>query len=172
MAAAIIGTAVSGIGGIIGFKVFQGSTVPMWTTWQHWIASDGLGIITVAPLVIGLVSAAREPPSRRELTEGVAALAALVLISGFVLSLPAELLATVVPVALLFPPLLWLAARCRPVFVAAAVFIVSLTIVWGTTFGIGQLGNPGRGDRRARVAGPGQHSAGGARRPGARRAVH
>lgn len=145
VAAAIAGTAVSGIGGIVGFKLFQGSTAPLETIWQHWVGSDALGIITVAPLVIGLVSAARDPPSRSELTEGVAAVAALALMSGFVISLPPELLATVVPVALLFPPLLWLAARCRSFFAAAAVFIVSLTIVWATTFGIGQFGNPGRG---------------------------
>ena len=44
---------------------------------------------------------------------------------------------------LLFAPLLWLAARCRPVFAAAAAFIVSLSIVWTTTFGIGYFGNPG-----------------------------
>ena len=53
-----------------------------------------------------------------------------------------ELLATVGPVALLFAPLLWLAARCRPIFAAAAAFIVSLSIVWTTTFGIGYFGNP------------------------------
>jgi signal transduction histidine kinase len=38
--------------------------------------------------------------------------------------------------------MLWLAARCRPVFAAAAAFIVSLSIVWTTTFGIGYFGNP------------------------------
>jgi signal transduction histidine kinase len=37
---------------------------------------------------------------------------------------------------------LWLAARCRPVFAAAAAFIVSLSVVWTTTFGIGYFGNP------------------------------
>jgi signal transduction histidine kinase len=42
----------------------------------------------------------------------------------------------------LFAPLLWLAARCRPVFAAAAAFIVSLSIVWTTTFGIGYFGSP------------------------------
>ena len=51
---------------------------------------------------------------------------------GLVISLPQEPWATVVPVALLFPLLLWLAARCRPVFAAAAAFIVTLTIVWTT----------------------------------------
>ena len=54
-----------------------------------------------------------------------------------------ELLATVGPVALLFAPLLWLAARCRPVFASAAAFIVSFSVVWTTTFGIGYFGNPG-----------------------------
>jgi PAS domain S-box-containing protein len=46
-----------------------------------------------------------------------------------------------VPVALLFPLLLWLAARCRPVFSSAAAFIVALTIVWTTIFGIGHFGD-------------------------------
>jgi PAS domain S-box-containing protein len=45
-------------------------------------------------------------------------------------------------VALLFPILLWLAARCQPGFAAAAAFIVSLTIVWTITFGIGHFGDP------------------------------
>lgn len=46
-----------------------------------------------------------------------------------------------VPAALLFPVLLWLAARCRPVFAAGGAFIVSLTIVWTTIFGIGHFGD-------------------------------
>jgi signal transduction histidine kinase len=63
-------------------------------------------------------------------------------VSGLAIFLRSELLATVGPVAVLFAPLLWLAARCRPVFAAAAAFIVSLSIVWTTTFGIGYFGNP------------------------------
>ena len=35
--------------------------------------------------------------------------------------------------------LLWLAARCRPVLAAAGAFIVTLTIVWTTTFSIGMF---------------------------------
>jgi signal transduction histidine kinase len=37
---------------------------------------------------------------------------------------------------------LWLAARSRPAFAAAAAFIVSGTIVWTTIFGIGHFGDP------------------------------
>jgi signal transduction histidine kinase len=49
----------------------------------------------------------------------------------------------VVPVALLFPILVWLAARCRPVFAAAGVLMVSLTVAWTTIFGIGHFGDTG-----------------------------
>jgi signal transduction histidine kinase/DNA-binding response OmpR family regulator len=142
MAAAIVGTAVSGIGGSISFKLFHSSTTPMLTTWEHWFASDGLGIITVAPLLVELAAAARDRPSRSEIVEGILAVAALAVTSGIAMFLPPQLLATVIPIALLFPPLLWLAARCQPIFAAAAAFIVSLMIVWNTTFGIGYLGNP------------------------------
>jgi signal transduction histidine kinase len=142
VAAATIATTVSGVGGAITFKWFQGATAPMITTWQHWFASDGLGIITVAPLVIELASAFRNRPSLSEIAEGIVTVAALALASGLAIVLRSELLANVGPVAVLFAPLLWLATRCQPVFAAAAAFIVSLSIVWTTTFSIGYFGNP------------------------------
>jgi signal transduction histidine kinase len=141
--AAVMGTAVSGIGGAIAYRLFHSTTTSMFTTWQHWFASDGLGILTVAPLLIELAAASRDRPSLSELIEGILAVAALALVSGLAIFLRSELLATVGPVAVLFAPLLWLAARCRPVFAAAAAFIVSVSIVWTTTFGIGYFGNPG-----------------------------
>ena len=140
--AAIAGVAVSGIGGAVTFKLFHSTTTPMLTIWQHWFASDGLGIITVAPLLIELASASRDRPSQSEFVEGAMAVAALALVSGLAILLRSGILAAVGPVAVLFAPLLWLAARCRPVFAAAAAFIVSLSIVWTTTFGIGYFGNP------------------------------
>jgi signal transduction histidine kinase len=142
-AAAFMGTAVSGIGGAVAYKLFHSTTTPILSTWQHWLASDGLGIVAVAPLLIELASASRDRPPLSELVEGAVAVAALALVSGLAIFLRSDLLATVGPVAVLFAPLLWLAARCRPVFAAAAAFIVSLSIVWTTTFGIGYFGNPG-----------------------------
>ena len=141
LAAAIIGTAVSGIGGTVGYVLFQSSPASILTIWHHWFTSDALGIITVAPLLIGLAAAARVAPPRGEVIEGVVVLAALAVLSGFIIFLPREIWATVVPLALLFPLLLWPAARCRPVFSAAAVFIVAFTIVWTATFGIGIFGD-------------------------------
>ena len=60
-AAAIVGTAVSAIGGTVGIKLFHNATPPLLTTWQHWFASDGLGIVTVAPLLIELASLLARP---------------------------------------------------------------------------------------------------------------
>jgi signal transduction histidine kinase len=139
--AATLGAAISGIGGAIVFKVFHSTTTSILTTWHHWFASDALGIVTVAPLLIELAPAARNRPPLSEVVEGTLAVAALALVSALAIFLRSELLANVGPVAVLFAPLLWLAARCRPVFAAAAALIISLSIVWTTTFGIGYFGN-------------------------------
>jgi signal transduction histidine kinase len=140
--AAVIGAGVSGIGGALTFKLFHSTSTPVVTVWHQWFVSDGLGIITVAPLLIELASARRDRPPLAELAEGVLTVAALALVSGLAIFLRSDLLTNVGPVAVLFAPLLWLAARCRPVFAAGAALIVSLSIVWTTTFGIGYFGNP------------------------------
>src|SRR5216683_5818032 len=135
LAATVIATAASGVGGVVAYRLFHSPTAPIWTTWQHWFASDAIGIITVAPLVIGLAEAVREPPPRHEIIEGIAALLVLAAITVIIVLLPPEPWKTVRPIALLFPILLWLAVRCRPGFAAAAVFIVSLAIIWAITGG-------------------------------------
>jgi len=138
--AAVVATAVSGIGGTAGFLYFHNSTAPILATWQHWFASDALGILTIAPLIIELASATRELPPRTELVEGTLGLTALVCISAFVIFLPQGHWGIVIPIAALFPLLLWLAARCRPIFAAAAAFIIAITLVCMTTFSIGYFG--------------------------------
>jgi signal transduction histidine kinase len=143
LAAAIVGTTISGIGGAISYKLFHSPTGPMLITWRHWFTSDAVGIVAVAPLVIGCAAVFRDPPPRSEIVEGSAVLVVLALMTGIIISLPEQPWQTVVPGALLFPMLLWLAARCRPVFAAAGMFLVSLTVVWTTIFGIGHFGDTG-----------------------------
>jgi signal transduction histidine kinase len=143
LAAAVVATLVSGIGGAVAYKLFHSPDAPMLTTWRHWFASDAVGIVSVAPVVIGLAIAVREPPPRNEFLEGTIALVLLAGMTGIIISLPPEPWETVVPGALLFPMLLWLAARCRPVFAAAGAFMVSFTVVWTTIFGIGHFGDTG-----------------------------
>lgn len=142
LGAAAVATAVSGMGGTLGYVLFHHSTAPFLTIWQHWVTSDAFGMLAVAPLLIGIASATRDPPPPREMIEGIAGLAALSVAIGVVLLIPHEPWTTVVPTTMFFPLLLWLAARCRPVFAAGAAFIVALAVVTTTTFGIGHFGDP------------------------------
>ena len=140
--ATAVATAISGIGGTAGFIVFHGSAAPILTTWLNWFVSDAIGVVSVAPLVVGLARARHDLPQKSELVEGMLALVVLAIVSAIGLGSPVDYWFTILPLALLFPLLLWPAAHCRPVFAAAAAFIIALAIVWTITFGIGRLGDP------------------------------
>jgi signal transduction histidine kinase/CheY-like chemotaxis protein len=118
------------------------TTAPPLTIWRHWFASDAIGIITVAPLLFELILAVRDPPSRREVIEGTLALSTLTAFSVFIVQFPSSTWALELTIAGVFPLLLWVAARCRPLFAATATFIFALAIVWTTTFEFGFFGNP------------------------------
>jgi PAS domain S-box-containing protein len=91
-------------------------------------------------VLIGCASLRRNPPSRTELIEGAAALALLTVVGASGIFTGRGPWTTVIPLALSFPLLLWLAARCPPAFAAAASFIAGTAIAWATTFGIGFFG--------------------------------
>ena len=139
--ATIAGTIISGIVGTLGFVLFHGSTASVPTVWLHWFASDALGTITIAPLVIGLAALVRDFPPRRELAEGVLALAMIFVLCGLLVFLPNQPWTLELAIASLCPLLVLIAARFRPAFTAAATFICAFTIVWTTTFGIGIFGD-------------------------------
>jgi len=142
LAAAVAGTSVSGIGGAVTYRLLRGPSAPLLETWQHWFASDAIGIIAVAPLVIGLAAVVRRPSPRSEMIEGTLAVVALAVMTGLIIPLPHEPWDDLLPITWSFPFLFWLAARCRPAFSAVAAFIVSITIVWTTVLGIGFFGDP------------------------------
>ena len=50
-----LATTISGVGGAMGFALFHHSPAPALTTWLNWFASDAIGVVTVAPLIIGLI---------------------------------------------------------------------------------------------------------------------
>jgi len=142
LAAAVAATTVSGIGGAVTYRLMRGPSVPMLDSWQHWFASDFVGIIAVAPLVIGVAAVVRRPSPRSEVIEGTLGLVALALVTGLIISLPRGLWETVFPITWLFPVFAWLAARTRPAFCAAGAFVVSITIVLTTILGMGHFGDP------------------------------
>jgi signal transduction histidine kinase len=143
LAAAIAATAISGIGGAIAYKLFHSPAVPVLLSWGHWFASDAVGIIAVAPLIIGIATSIRRPPVRREIPEALAALGALTATTILIIALPQQAWETVVPVALLAPSLLWLAARFRPVYSAVGSFMVSFVVIGTVIHGLGHFGGPG-----------------------------
>jgi hypothetical protein len=105
-AAAVAGTAVAATWWTVVYWVFANRKEP---TVAWLLISDLAGIVSVAPLVIGLAAALREPPPRREAIESLAALAVLGAMTGVIVSLPPKLWETALPAALVFPMLLWLA---------------------------------------------------------------
>jgi signal transduction histidine kinase len=142
LAAGAFGSAAGAVCWIALSRLFYGSVGPIPTIFLHWFMSDLVGFVAVAPFVIGLFEAVRNPPPRREIVEGIAALAVLAATVAVIIPLPPLLWATALPIAWLFPMLLWLTARCRPVFAASAAVLVSTTIVATAVFGIGHFGDP------------------------------
>jgi signal transduction histidine kinase len=142
LAAAVVATTVSGLGGAVTYGLMRGASAPMFASWQDWFASDFIGIIAVAPLVIGVAAVVRRPSPWREVIEGTLGLLAIALVTGLIILLPRRLWETVFPITWLFPVLASLAARARPEFSAAGAFVVSITIVLTTILGIGHFGDP------------------------------
>ena len=140
LVASAIGSAVGATGATIAVGLIQ-STASPFIVWRVWFASCLLGMVTVAPLLVGIAEAVRHLPSRRELIEGAVGVVMLAALSAFVISLPQGPWSTALPVAVVFPVLLWIAVRCRPVFAAAAAFVVALAVIWSITFSVGHFGD-------------------------------
>jgi len=143
LGATIVGTTISGVGGALAYKLLHSPDVPAVITWGHWFASDAIGIITVAPMMIWLVPMVRVRTPRLQLVEGIMGVAAVAATTVAIISLSPELWWEIVPVELLFLLVLWLSARCRPVFTSAAIFVISVTIVGAITFDLGRFSKVG-----------------------------
>src|SRR5215470_13293891 len=134
--ATAIGAAIAAVGATAAIKLVEPTASPLYI-WFLWFASTSLGIVTVAPLPIGLANAERERWPRHELIEGSAGLVAITALTAALISLPDGPWATALPEALVFPLLLWIAIRCQPIFAAAAALAVGLTVIGSTTLNVG-----------------------------------
>ena len=142
VAAAALGAAASAFGGAATMTLLH-TAAPFWDVWPAWLLSDGVGIVVVAPLVIGLGELWRERPSPGEWIEGVGVVALLSVTSLYVVTHPAGSWVSFSPGALVLPFLLWLTARCRPAFAIAGACVASAAVLFGTTFGVGRFGDAG-----------------------------
>ena len=137
-AATAIGSAIAALGAAVAISFAEPTLSPV-HVWRLWFAACSLGIVTVAPLLIGLGDVMREQLPRHELIEGWGGLVMLTALSAFLISLPDGPWATALPEALVFPFLLWIAMRCRPVFAAAAALLVGLIVIGTTTLSLGNF---------------------------------
>ena len=140
VAAAALGVAASAFGGAATMTLLH-TAAPYWDIWRAWLLSGGVGIVVVAPLVIGLGQLWHERPSPGEWIEGVGVLALLSVTSLYVVSHPASSWVSFSPSALVLPFLLWLTARCPPSFAMAGASIASAAVLFAVTFGIGRFGD-------------------------------
>jgi PAS domain S-box-containing protein len=140
LAASVVSAAIGTAGAATVIRFVEPTTFPP-DVWWLWFASASLGIITVAPLLIGLGQAVRKLPPRREVIEGAAGLALLAGLSKLFVSQTPGSWSTALPVLFAVPILLWIAVRCRPVFAAAAMFVVTLAVALSTTFNLDHLGD-------------------------------
>jgi PAS domain S-box-containing protein len=139
--ASIIAAIVCGFVGAVGFAFFHPSASSVTTIWRHWAVTETLGSITVAPLMIGLASFLRNAPPRREIVEGIFALAIVATLCLLLVILPNAPWTLELAIASFCPLFVWIAARVRPAFTAVATFMCAITIVWTTIFGVGLFGN-------------------------------
>src|SRR5262249_52236642 len=70
------------------------------------------------------------------------ALAIVLILCALLVFLPNQLWTVELAVASMCPLFVWIAARFRPAFAAAATFICAITVAWTTTFAVGVFGDP------------------------------
>jgi PAS domain S-box-containing protein len=127
---AAIGTAISASFGTTSLRL--GNVIPsgdFGEVWRTWWLSDLSGALVVAPPILTWATRGLSPFTRRDLLEGTALLALLVLLA----ELPSQ---RDVPYVV-FPVLIWAALRFGPRGAATAVLVVSSLTVWNTAHNAG-----------------------------------
>ncbi len=118
---------------------------PPFEVWHQWFRSDVIGIIGIAPLLIGLRSEAEARRPLKVHIEGLLTLAFVTAVSYVLFSVaptPDHFWTHIPPVAALFPLLLLVAARLPLVYASATVAIVTLVVVITTASGVGRFSDP------------------------------
>ena len=94
--ATAVGTAIAAAGAVVAISLIDPTAHPL-HVWGLWFAAASLGVVTVAPLLIGLGDAIRVRLPRHELIEGWAGLIILTALTVFLISLPDGPWATALP---------------------------------------------------------------------------
>jgi PAS domain S-box-containing protein len=130
--AAAAGTAIWQAASAVFLEWARHTTAPFPEVWGGLVWANITGIVLVVPFLLGLAAAVRNPPSRRELLEGLAVLLLQALASAHAFALlPLGLghWMLLAPFTSQLPLLLWLAVRCGPLFAAAGSLVLGLSIL-------------------------------------------
>jgi integral membrane sensor domain MASE1 len=142
LAAASLATAASAVSGAATMTLLHASTAaPYLDVWRAWFLSGWVGLVVVAPMVIGLRQVWHTPPPSKEWIEGLGVLGLAAVACLYTMNQRAGSWISFSPSAFVLPLLLWLTARCQPVFGIAGAFVASSAIICATTFGIGRFGD-------------------------------
>lgn len=144
MAATALGCGLSASIVAAGLTLLGGAQADLLEIVLAWFKADAVGVIVVAPLLIGLHTTIMRPTERLAAVEGLVVLSALIVAGTWVLLMRSRSGAVPLasPAVVVFPLLLWLAARTPPVFSAAASFAVASIIVVTLVRDIGRFGDP------------------------------
>ena len=134
LVSATLGVTSGWLGGII-------PTAQYGNAWRTWWLGDAMGTLVVAPLLLVWRADGYVAPPRRRLTEALALLVAVGVLSFGVFGHTFDL--TVVNFSyLVFPPLIWVAVRLGPRGAVTATALVLAIAIWGTVHGFGPFAGP------------------------------
>ena len=139
-AAAALATATSAVAGAAIMTTFHISA-PFWEVWRTWFQAGAIGVTVVAPLLIELGQLRRDPPSRAEVIEGAGVIALIALISMHAMTHPTGSWLCYNTDAVVFPLLLWLAARTQRIFTIAGALVASIAVIGAISYGVGHFGD-------------------------------
>ncbi len=115
--------------------------ITFWPTWKLWWASDAVGVLVVAPVVLNLCSERAPGPrlSPARAIEYLVVLAILVLTSEFAFMPPKAPGFSLwrFPVLVTFLFLTWIGARFDTRLTSLSSFVLALVVIWHTTHGCG-----------------------------------
>jgi PAS domain S-box-containing protein len=135
-----ISVSISAVGGAAIMTTLQ-TAAPFWDVWRTLFLSDAVGISVIAPLLIELGQLTNQRRSRAESIEGAGTVVLIALASIYAVTFPTGTWLTFDPDAIVFPLLLWLAARNQQPFAIAGAFAISIAVICATTYGIGHFGD-------------------------------
>jgi len=143
--ATCVGAAAAALLATVAIVALVEKPSPFFDIWHEWFRSDVIGIIGIAPLLIGLRSETEARRPARVHIEGALTLVVVAVGSYLLFSVtpaPDRIWTHIPPVAALFPMLLLVAARLPLAYASATVAIVTLVVVVTTASGAGRFSDP------------------------------